>query len=224
MAADISSGCITSTESLLITLQSHLEVLTYINSISNPSSIDAESTPETRRPFLSISPQTLASLSAYHSAHTSRPPLPLALLLRRIRQFLSPPERGGWVVGDTTFARHLSLRESVAEFEERRAFAKGKWVDRDGASEKGYKPGPLPILASACPGWVCYAEKAQGDLLPLMSSTRSSQGVAGALVKQYWGGKVGLKQVSCWTLSWGETKLTLQTERNLPCHLYAMLR
>jgi iron only hydrogenase large subunit-like protein len=49
------------------------------------------------------------------------------------------------------------------------------------------------VLASACPGWVCYAEKAQGDLLPLMSSVRSSQGIAGGLVKQYWGGKVDLK-------------------------------
>lgn len=94
-------------------------------------------------------------------------------------------------MGDTTFARHLSLRESVQEFEERKAYAKGKWADRTGGS--GHFPGPLPVLASACPGWVCYAEKAQGDLLPLMSSARSSQGVIGGLVKQYWGGKAGLK-------------------------------
>lgn len=95
-------------------------------------------------------------------------------------------------MGDTTFARHLSLAESVKEFEERKAYAKGKWVDRSGMEQK-YIPGPLPVLASACPGWVCYAEKAQGDLLPLMSGVRSSQAIAGGLVKQYWGGKVGLK-------------------------------
>ena len=146
---------------------------------------------ETRRPFLSISPQTLASLSAYHSAQTGRPPLPLDLLLRRIRSFLSLPGRGSWTVGDTTFARHLSLQESVREFEERKAFGKGKWVERDDIG--GVKPGGLPVLASACPGWVCYAEKAQGDLLPLMSGVRSSQGVIGGLVKQYWGGKASLK-------------------------------
>jgi iron only hydrogenase large subunit-like protein len=190
-----SSGCITSTESLLITLQSHLEVRTFINNSIATVPADEPITRESRRPFLSISPQTLASLSAYHSALTSRPALPLSLVLRRIRSFLSAKERGEWVVGDTTFARHLSLRESVAEFEERRAYAKGKWVDRSGGAteEGGYTPGPLPILASACPGWVCYAEKAQGDLLPLMSSVRSSQGVSGALVKQYWGGKAGLR-------------------------------
>lgn len=34
----------------------------------------------------------------------------------------------------------------------------------------------LPMLASACPGWVCYAEKTHGDLvLPFISSTRSPQ-------------------------------------------------
>ena len=51
---------------------------------------------------------------------------------------------------------------------------------------------PMPILASACPGWVCYAEKAQADMLPLLSATRSSQGIMGALVKTWWGGRVGL--------------------------------
>lgn len=34
----------------------------------------------------------------------------------------------------------------------------------------------LPMLASACPGWVCYAEKTHGDLvLPFISTARSPQ-------------------------------------------------
>ena len=34
----------------------------------------------------------------------------------------------------------------------------------------------LPMLASACPGWVCYAEKTHGDfVLPYISSTKSPQ-------------------------------------------------
>lgn len=34
----------------------------------------------------------------------------------------------------------------------------------------------LPMLASACPGWVCYAEKTHGDyILPYISSTKSPQ-------------------------------------------------
>ena len=34
----------------------------------------------------------------------------------------------------------------------------------------------MPIIASECPGWVCYAEKRVGDLaLPFMSKTKSPQ-------------------------------------------------
>lgn len=171
-----SSGCITSTESLLITLQSHNEVLSFIS--SNPASSSSTSdTNKHRTPVLSISPQTLASLSASYSSSSGRPHISLLTLLRRIRAFLGRPENGGWKVWDTTFSRHVSLRETVVEYHER----------------KGKGKAALPILASACPGWVCYAEKAQADLLPLLSAARSSQGIMGALVKTWWGGRVGLK-------------------------------
>ncbi|OCF39088.1 cytosolic Fe-S cluster assembly factor NAR1 [Kwoniella heveanensis CBS 569] len=170
------SGCITSTESMLITLQSHNEVLSFIS--SNPVALDPDAPcHKPRLPILSISPQTLASLSAAYSTSSSRPMIPLLALLRRIRTFLSQPEKGGWKVWDTTFSRHMSLRETVAEYHER----KDK-KDKGKASE-------MPMLASACPGWVCYAEKAQGDLLPLLSAARSSQGIVGALAKTWYGHK-----------------------------------
>ncbi len=38
------------------------------------------------------------------------------------------------------------------------------------------KSSTLPMLASACPGWVCYAEKTHGELvLPYISTARSPQ-------------------------------------------------
>lgn len=44
----------------------------------------------------------------------------------------------------------------------------------------------LPIIASECPGWVCYAEKRVGDLaLPFMSKTKSPQQICGALSKLF---------------------------------------
>jgi iron only hydrogenase large subunit-like protein len=40
----------------------------------------------------------------------------------------------------------------------------------------GYAAGPLPMLASACPGWVCYAEKTHGEhVLPYISTGRLQQ-------------------------------------------------
>ncbi|WVW86041.1 cytosolic Fe-S cluster assembly factor NAR1 [Kwoniella bestiolae CBS 10118] len=174
------SGCITSTESMLITLQSQNEVLEFIS--SNPTILD-ENAPchKPRLPILSISPQTLASLSAAYSSAQSRPTIPLLVLLRRIRAFLGQPSKGGWKVWDTTFARHMSLKETVTEYHERK--------DK---KDKG-KSAELPMLASACPGWVCYAEKAQGDLLHLLSNARSSQGIVGALAKDWYGHKTNHK-------------------------------
>lgn len=41
------------------------------------------------------------------------------------------------------------------------------------------------MLASACPGWVCYAEKTQaGNLLPHISTTKSPQAIMGTIVKR----------------------------------------
>ncbi|XAO24364.1 cytosolic Fe-S cluster assembly factor NAR1 [Cryptococcus bacillisporus CA1280] len=174
------SGCITSTESLLITMQSQNEVLQFIK--TNPTALDPDSPcHKPRLSILSISPQTLASLSAAYATASSRSPISLLVLLRRIRAFLSQPEKGAWRVWDTTFARHMSLRESVVEFHERKE-----------SKEKG-KAVEMPMLASACPGWVCYAEKAQGDMLPLLSAARSSQGIVGALAKSWYGHQLQYK-------------------------------
>ncbi|KAJ9111355.1 hypothetical protein QFC19_001123 [Naganishia cerealis] len=215
------SGCVTSTESMLITLQSHLEVQTYITSHraylghdvdAQPSNGEALVEPDSRTGVISISPQTLASLSAsYGSAHGRN--IPLRTLLRRIRHFLTRGEHGQWAgVWDTTFARHLSLLEHVKEYKERRAVGKGKQpaegirstsahvISASNTNDdlaRGLDPktsahgNGLPMLASACPGWVCYAEKAHGELLGFVSAVRSSQGVMGALVKQWWGSKHG---------------------------------
>lgn len=54
--------------------------------------------------------------------------------------------------------------------------------------------GPLPMLASACPGWVCYAEKTHGSyILPYISTTKSPQAVMGTLVKRFLGQQMGLE-------------------------------
>jgi iron only hydrogenase large subunit-like protein len=47
---------------------------------------------------------------------------------------------------------------------------------------------PQPMLATAGPGWVCYAEKTHGDcIIPLLSSCKSPQAVMGSLVKRVLG-------------------------------------
>ncbi|KAG1734744.1 iron hydrogenase [Suillus paluster] len=162
------SGCITSAESVLITLQSHTEVLNFLN--SNPPA----STPGHKIPVLSIAPQSLASLAASLSS-SSGSPVSLRQILRRVQAF-STRILGFEHVYDTTFSRHITLLEHTQEFLERK---------------KG--DGKLPMLASACPGWICYAEKAHSEMLPFIARTKSPQQVMGTLVKSWFGNRWGVQ-------------------------------
>jgi len=47
------------------------------------------------------------------------------------------------------------------------------------------------MLASACPGWVCYAEKTHAEMIPFMSRTKSPQQIMGTLVKSWLASKFG---------------------------------
>lgn len=153
------SGCITSAESVLITLQSHTEVLHFLG--ENPPA----GSPAHKVPVLSIAPQSLASLAATLSSSSSGP-VGLRQVLRRVEAFCMQV-LGFEHVYDTTFARHISLLEHAREFWERKQDSK------------------LPMLASACPGWICYAEKTHSEMLPFISRTKSPQQVMGTLVKSW---------------------------------------
>ncbi|KAI0277631.1 iron hydrogenase [Russula aff. rugulosa BPL654] len=169
------SGCITSAESVLITLQSHTEVLSVLAANPSPGS------PGHRIPVLSIAPQSIASLAAAlapSSSHsgTTTPTIPLVHMLNRVQAFATRT-LGFAHVFDTTFAREIVLREHVREFSERK--------ERAAAASGSGSTGALPMLSSACPGWVCYAEKTHGEMLPFIAATKSPQQVMGTLVKEW---------------------------------------
>lgn len=147
-------------------MQSHTEVLQFL--VQNPP----PTSPEHVIPVLSISPQSLASLAA--SISPPPPTISLTRILARVRAFCLQKLQIEHVF-DTTFARHLALREHVAEFKERKSSNRAKDL--------------LPMLASACPGWVCYAEKAHGEMIPFISQTKSPQQIMGSLVKHWIGSK-----------------------------------
>ena len=65
---------------------------------------------------------------------------------------------------DTSLADRLALELSYQEF-------------RDSSNKK-------PILCSACPGWVVYAEKTHGELIvPYLSKVKSAQQIMGQIIK-----------------------------------------
>jgi hypothetical protein len=182
-------------------MQSHEEVLAVLK--ENPPKGEAGH----RVPVLSISPQSLASLAATvharmasqhqstatngadtsdltngatHEAGFRRPSM--ADILARVEAF-AVEELGFEHVFDTTFARHIALEEHLLEFHERVAAAAASTSTNGRTS--------LPMLASACPGWVCYAEKTHSEMLPFISTTKSPQQIMGTLVKEWLGKKLG---------------------------------
>ena len=115
-----------------------------------------------------ISSQTIASLQARWGM---QPPAVWTRVCAALKQL------GFDQVHDLSLARHMSLYETVREFRLRRE-----------ARMRGTNDAPtLPMVASACPGWVCYAEKAHGELLPYVATTKSPQQLAGILAKRFWG-------------------------------------
>lgn len=118
----------------------------------------AKAHPERLVVVVSLSPQSVASLAAYYNLQSDECATKLAFYLK---------ELGAKVVVDTSWARDISLLETAAEFIEK----------------KKQQPSSLPMMASACPGWVVYAEKTHGAVLPHISTSKSPQAVMGTLVK-----------------------------------------
>ncbi|XP_058705771.1 cytosolic iron-sulfur assembly component 3 isoform X3 [Poecile atricapillus] len=152
------SGCITSAESVLVSQQSHGELCKVL------ALNKAAAAHEQKLVVVSVSPQSRASLAA-------RCKLGLLETAQKLTTFLK--SLGVHHVFDTTFSRNFSLLESQREFVRR--------FHRQADDKKA-----LPMLASACPGWICYAEKTHGSfIIPHISTTKSPQQVMGSLVKGY---------------------------------------
>ncbi|CAG0888365.1 unnamed protein product [Cyprideis torosa] len=85
-------------------------------------------------------------------------------------------------VFDSSVGSAFSLDESKKEF-----------VDRFRRREEG--GGVTPVLSSACPGWICYAEKTHGSyILPYISKVKSPQQIMGNLIKDYFASKLNVSR------------------------------
>ncbi|KAF9212245.1 hypothetical protein CPC16_001062 [Podila verticillata] len=214
------SGCITSAESVLVTLQSQEELYSILK--QNKIAIETNDPSTHRTVVVSISPQTRASFAAKYN----QTPIQVA---RKLTWFFK--NLGVHSIFDTSFSRDLALLETGREFVDRykKALAKGvikpptmntdasatgegsgdmdvdstakaprKRIIRRGAANDEpavavETESAMPMLASACPGWICYAEKTHGYMLPYISETKSPQQIMGSMVKDHYGSQLGLK-------------------------------
>ena len=174
------SGCVTSAEAVLISLQSHAEVLNaldsgvaYTRSELNSRTIlrsDTDDNARSRRIFVaSVSPQVRASLAATYGVNEQQAG-------HMIQQLFCGPQglgaggrygnRFAWTV-DTNAMREVCLAAGAEEVLN---------------PSTGMSTEP-PILSSVCPGWVCYVEKTHPHVIPHLSKLKSPQALTGILLK-----------------------------------------
>lgn len=125
--------------------------------------------------IVSLSPQSRASLAAYFD-------LTPVQVFKKLTAFFK--SLGVKAVYDTSCSRDLSLIECCNEFISRY---------KQHCSSTGKAQSSLPMISSACPGWICYAEKTLGSyILPYISSVKSPQQAIGAAIKHHIVQKMGI--------------------------------
>ncbi|KAE8452392.1 Cytosolic Fe-S cluster assembly factor nar1 [Mollisiaceae sp. DMI_Dod_QoI] len=193
------SGCVTSAEAVLVSMQSHAEVLQELDSgpalrlrgNTAGTGIGIENLDGGGRIYVaSVSPQSRASIAATFKVTEQEAGY-------MIEQLLSGPKgiknravyRNGfqWVV-DTNIAREACLVLGAEEVMGSMVTGKGKTP----------KQPAKPILASSCPGWICYAEKTHPHILPHLSRLKSPQALMGTLLKTTLSRKLGISPDRIW--------------------------
>ncbi|KAM3434281.1 hypothetical protein NHJ13734_006072 [Beauveria thailandica] len=215
------SGCVTSAEAVLVSLQSHAEVLSTLDSApslrvvacdddsADPSTaaagrrytVSGLDNPDAKLLVASVSPQTRASLAAAcgPGIGEARAGAMLETLLMGEAGLAgggSYGSRFAWVV-DTNTAREMTHVLSADE-----VFGS----DSDSNSSTSFSASPTPpakkpILASSCPGWVCYAEKTHPHVLPHLSRVKSPQALMGTLLKTSLSKTLGIPPARIWHLA-----------------------
>lgn len=195
------SGCVTSAEAVLVSMQSHNEVLSVLDSApalqvergpDGGFTVRGLENPDAKLFVASVSPQTRASLAATCGDGTSE--RQAGHMIERLfsSQFEGLAAGGkfnngfAWVV-DTNTAREACLVLGADEVANTTAAA-------------AHAPA-RPILTASCPGWVCYAEKTHPHVLPHLSRAKSPQALMGTLIKTTLSRKLGISPDRIWHLA-----------------------
>ena len=191
---------------MLVSLQSHLEVLNTLDdhpeispNISPDGVVLGNNGPSEGRIFVaSVSPQCRAGLAATYGISERK-------ASHMIDRFLRGPEglRSGGVYGSgfTWVVDTNIMRESVL------ALTADEVMKTKGLSITSHTTGseiPLPsrpVLSSACPGWICYAEKSKPFTIPHISRLKSPQALTGTYLKTVLSKTLGVSPSQIWHLA-----------------------
>lgn len=194
------SGCVTSAEAVLVSLQSHSEVLSVLDAApglqirhddtTNKWVVDGLENPEAKLLVASVSPQARASLATAVGGRIGEQAAGdmITELLMGDSGLRAGGQHGNgftWVT-DTNAAREACLVLGAEE-------VLGEQTTPTGASR--------PILTASCPGWVCFAEKSHPYVLPHLSRIKSPQALMGTLLKTTLSRILGIAPSRIWHLA-----------------------
>ncbi len=191
------SGCVTSAEAVLISLQSHLEVLTTLDAhpsldvqklLSGTANGHAPGRADSKVFVASVSPQVRASLAATYRVSERKAG-------HMIEQLLSGPQ------GLRNGGQHGSGFSYVVDTNRMREACLVLGADEVAQSLTRTNETLRPILTSACPGWICYAEKTHPHVLPHLSKLKSPQALTGILLKSVLSKTFGIHPSQIWHLA-----------------------
>jgi iron only hydrogenase large subunit-like protein len=201
------SGCVTSAEAVLVSLQSHAEVLKELDAAPGlrlrlrGEEMEVENLEMGGKIYVaSVSPQSRASIAATFGVTEKEAGCMIEQLLCGSRGIKSRAVyRNGfqWVV-DTNATREACLVLGADEVMDSMGINEAK-NNGNGSVIRDTTPLPTkPILTSSCPGWICYAEKTHPYVLPHLSRLKSPQALMGTLLKTTLSRKLGISPDRIW--------------------------
>ncbi|KAL1792044.1 hypothetical protein ACET3X_009795 [Alternaria dauci] len=219
------SGCVTSAEAVLVSLQSHTEVLTTLdtypslrapwlahdgtNGTTNGHTSDGlangvnGNNVQGKLFVASVSPQTRASLAAVFNVSEVEAGNMVAHLLSGPSGLKSGGHQGSdftWVI-DTNAMREACLVAAADEVTRALSPEALNTTPKPGSEGAIDTTPKAPILTSACPGWICYAEKTHPYVLPHLSRLKSPQALTGTLIKSVLSQRYNVPPSQIWHLA-----------------------
>lgn len=197
----------TSAEAVLVSLQSHSELLNALDSAPSLK-LSGHSTGsgngiaglegDGRIYVASVSPQTRASIAATYGVSEHVAGYMIEQLLSGSRGLRAGGKHGNgfeWAF-DTNVAREACLVLGAEEVIT--AMRGGNTTLTSTISGTASTQLIKPILTSSCPGWICYAEKTHPHVLPHLSRLKSPQALMGTLLKTTLSRKLGISPDRIW--------------------------
>eukprot|EP00270_Netrium_digitus_P008319 TRINITY_DN2481_c0_g3_i4.p1 TRINITY_DN2481_c0_g3~~TRINITY_DN2481_c0_g3_i4.p1 ORF type:complete len:387 (+),score=92.71 TRINITY_DN2481_c0_g3_i4:136-1296(+) len=109
-----------------------------------------------------------------------------ALLVEDAAHNLCRPQSAGFITVTTTAVAAAAAAAPSMDVQSANGYREPSVGGQQNEGGQAGGMSSLPVLASACPGWVVYAEKTHGQyVLPYMSRVKSPQQVMGSVIKRF---------------------------------------